>query len=151
MIDLRQSKEWADWLSKSGWTIVQVDSVFGKKFAVFVRKFPFGISVIKFQRFDEPLDFNSLNQLKNKYHAFQTILEPANENALKGIKENGYHLSRSPYLPTKTRIIDLTKGEKKLISEMSEDFQRVLKKTSTFAKASADRQELKFEKLDPEK
>lgn len=132
MVDLRQSEEWADWLSRSGWTIVQVNSVSGKRFAAFIRRFPLGFSVIKLQRFDEPLDFNSLNRLKKKYRVVQTILEPANERAVEGMKENGYHLSRSPYLPTKTRVIDLVKSEKELIKEMSENFRRILKKKKNF-------------------
>jgi len=118
----------------------QVKGVSGKAFQAFIKRFPFGLSVIKLQRFDEPLDFNSLNHLKKKLHAFQTILEPANEKAVAGITEAGYHLSRSPYLPTKTRVIDLTKSEKKLVAEMSENFRRVIRRTKNLevVKISAD-------------
>lgn len=128
MEDLRQTEEWGRFLAADGWQVEKVKGMSGKEFQVFVRRFPLGVSFIKFQRFDEELDFNSLNQVKNKNRTIYTILEPMNMAATKGLVEAGYRINKAPFLPTKTRIIDLTKSETKLVSEMSENFQRILTK-----------------------
>ena len=92
------------------------------------------------QRFDKTLGFNDLKRLIRKYHALYTIIEPANDLAQKGIAEAGYRINKAPYLPTKTRVIDLSKSEKDLISEMSENFRRILntKKELRIKKILAD-------------
>ena len=55
-------------------------------------------------------------------------MEPKSEAVIPGILKVGYRLTREPYLPMKTRMLDLTKSEKVLISEMSENFRRIIKK-----------------------
>ena len=57
-----------------------------------------------------------------------SVMEPASERVISDITKHGYRLTRDPYLPTKTRVLDLTKSEKALLAGMSENFRRVIKR-----------------------
>ncbi len=142
MEDLRQTEEWARFLASDGWKIAEVKGISGKKFRVFMRKFPLSFSFIKIQRFDEALDLSDLKQLKKENHTLYSILEPSSEAGTRGIAQAGYRVNKSPYLPTKTRVIDLSQSENKLIKGMSENFQRILEKLK-----NSRTQELKIKKI----
>jgi len=129
MVDLRQTKEWADWLAATGWIVEKIKTQDGKFFYGFIRPMPFlGFSFMKLQRFEKSIDWKQLSNLKKKYHVWWSVLEPKSERVIPGILKAGYRLTREPYLPMKTRIIDITKNEKALLGDMSENFRRVIKK-----------------------
>src|SRR3989338_8930931 len=130
MEDLRQTKEWSRWLSSTGWVVAAIRT--GKKEApVFVRKIPWlPISFMKVQRYEGVVDWKGLVRLKKKHHVLWSVLEPTTDEQVADIKKRGYRLMRDTYLPGKTRIIDLTKSEPALLSEMSENFRRIIKKES---------------------
>lgn len=126
MVDLRQTKEWADWLATTGWVVERM-----KDSPVFIRKIPiFQISFLKIQRYEGPMAWKQLDNLKKKYHVLWSVLEPTTDNQAADIKKHGYRLMRDTYLPGKTRVIDLTKSGATLLSEMSENFRRIVKKGS---------------------
>lgn len=130
MVDLRQTKEWANWLADTGWKIETVNSVKGDPMQVFIRPMPLlPISFFKLQRIDRLIDWKSLEIVKKKYHVWWSVIEPASNNIVADIKKHGYRLTKDPYLPTKTRVIDLKNSEAKLLSEMSENFRRIIKKS----------------------
>ena len=129
MVDLRQTKEWAGWLSATGWIIEKIKMEDGKFFYGFIRPMPFlGFSFMKLQRFEKPIDWKNLAEVKKRHHVFWSVMEPKNEAVIPGILKAGYRLTRDPYLPMKTRVLDLIKSEKVLISEMSENSRRIIKK-----------------------
>lgn len=130
MEDLRQTKEWADWLAATGWVVEKIKT--GKKESpVFIRKIPLlPISFVKIQRYEGQLDWKQFNELRKVHHVLWSVLEPTTDNQVADIKKHGYGLMRDTYLPGKTRIIDLTKNELALLSEMSENFRRIIKKES---------------------
>ena len=130
MVDLRQTKEWADWLATTGWIVERVKV--GKKYSpVFIRKIPLlPISFLKIQRYGGAMDWKQFSDLMKKHHVLWSVLEPAIDNQVADIKKHGYRLMRDTYLPGKTRVIDLTKSESTLLSEMSENFRRIIKKGS---------------------
>lgn len=129
MIDLRQTKEWADWLDSTGWKIEKIKTRDGKFFYGFVRPMPFlHISFLKLQRFEKEIDWRWLDAVKKRHRVWWSVLEPKSEMVIPGILKAGYRLTRDPYLPMKTRVLDLTKSEMTLLGEMSENFRRIIKK-----------------------
>ncbi len=130
MEDLRQTKEWSRWLSSTGWVVAAIRT--GKKESpVFVRKIPLlPISFMKIQRYEGQLDWKQFNELSKVHHVLWSVLEPTTDEQVADTKKRGYRLMRDTYLPGKTRIIDLTKSEPALLSEMSENFRRIIKKES---------------------
>ncbi len=141
MTDLRQTKEWAEWLSRTGWTVERVGGRRGKKLFVYIRQLPLvKLSFLKLQRFDSLPDWEEFSELKRKYHVLMASLEPVSETQAREIEKKGYKLTKDAYLPTKTRVIDLTKKEAELIRDMSENFRRVVGKRS----------ETKTDKIDSE-
>ncbi len=124
MIDIRQSENYADYLSKIGWIVERIDGV-----NYFVKKFPLIGSIIKIQR-PEKIDYKKINSLAKKYRAFQIILEPKDNKQKEEIKKNGFKLSNSPYLPTKNLELDLTKSEKELLRDVKKDCRLAIRKNS---------------------
>ena len=131
MTDIRQSKEYADYLTKTGWIVERINGI-----NYFIKKIPLIGSVLKIQRPNE-LRFREIKRLREKYRVFQIIIEP--DLSCSGLTSHhplitrGFKLSKSPYLPSKTLCLDLTKplrfpketkrclriGERSIIKEYS--------------------------------
>lgn len=103
MIDIRQSENYARYLETQGWIVERIDNI-----NYFIKKLPLIGSVLKVQRPKE-IDFGTIQRLERKYRVFQTILEPDLFTNNDSIVANGYKLSKSPYLPSKTLHLELTK------------------------------------------
>ena len=132
MFDFRQSKWWADYLKNRGWLVDKIKSADGKhNIQVLVVKigwWPFGM--LKVQRSEYDPDFNDLKRIRHKYRAVNTVLEPLKIQSIENIKKAGFHLTRYPFLATKTVVIDLTIPEKILWQELSENTKRLIKKNN---------------------
>lgn len=110
MTDIRQSKNYAKYLTSQGWIVERINSI-----NYFIKKIPILGSVLKIQRPKE-IDSNSIskaghsviNQLINKYQPFQIIIEPNTEANVEWLIANGYRQT-APYLPSKTLHLDLNK------------------------------------------
>jgi len=131
MIDIRQTPEYAKYLSKTGWSIKRKSEV-----NYFIRKFPLIGSLIKIQR-PKIIDFGYIEELAKKYKAFQIVLEPGLSSNIGSSPFNhnllyihGYKLNNSPYLPTKTLQLNLNKSEKKLFNSLKKDCRYALRKNS---------------------
>jgi len=112
MIDLRQTSEYAKYLSALGWNVERKNNI-----NYFIKKFlPLG-SFLKIQRPDK-IDFNKVRNLAIKYRAFQIVIEPKNTNHRSSITKHGFKQSKSYFVPSKTVHIDLIKSEKQLLKEM---------------------------------
>jgi len=123
MVDIRQSKDYTRYLSSLGWIVERI-----KNTNYFIKKFPLIGSVIKIQR-PEKIYFKKIKTLAKKYRAFQIILEPKDDKQKEEIKKNGFRLSNSPYLPTKTLELNLTKPEKDLLKNLKKDCRSIVKKS----------------------
>lgn len=123
MIDIRQSSQYADYLSSLGWTVERIDEV-----NYFIRKLPLIGSILKIQRPKE-INFGTIDKLCRKYHVFQIIIEPdltPTASAIPGFNHNlllhnGFKLSKSPYLPSETLQIDLTQTKDKIYANFTKD------------------------------
>lgn len=129
MTDLRQTKEYANFLEKEGWTIEHIDGVY-----YFIRKIPF-LSVLKVQR-PSKIDFEVIDNLSRKYGIFNIIIEPdISKNPKKLSSEmasHGYKLAKSTYLPSKTLRIDLTKNIEVIYKDLQRNIRTGIKRGEGF-------------------
>lgn len=127
MVDIRQSKNYASYLKSQGWITERIDNT-----NYFIKKIPFLGSVLKIQR-PKKADFKSVNKLQRKYKVFQTIIEPNLAPVVDSFFDhnlfisNGYKLSKSPYLPSKTLHVDLTKPVDKIVAMFKKDTRRSMR------------------------
>ncbi len=148
MSDLRQSPQYAAYMSHTGWQVLTL------KEKILVYKRPLGPlgSLIKIQRFSWPIDLNQLDKLAHEHRALFVKLEPAVllsqlETDPKGplwgncpqgiplgkletdLRSHGFRLDSWPLLPTQTRVIDLSQTTTQLLSDCSENCRRNLRKS----------------------
>lgn len=123
MPDIRQSRQYADYLSKIGWTVERINNT-----NYFLKKLPFIGSVLKIQRPKEII-FEEIERLRKKYRIFQIIIEPKNKIQTQRILNSGYKQSKSPYLSTKTLHLDLSKSKQKLFTNLKKDAKYAIKRT----------------------
>ena len=72
-----------------------------------------------------------LANLQLSYRIFQTIIEPdinTSPKSLNLLLSRGYHLSKSPYSPTKTILINLKKSQKELLNNFHKDIKYAVNK-----------------------
>ena len=135
MIDIRQTPQYAKHLKKTGWIVERHAEI-----NYFIKKFPVIGSTIKIQR-PQKIRIKKTVDLAKKYRAFQIIYEPKNDLDAKYLQSCDYKLSKSPYLPSKTLHIDLTKSKDKILKQMKKDARHSIKRTKNLKT-----QELKNEK-----
>lgn len=123
MVDIRQSVQYANYLSQIGWRVERSAEI-----NYFIKKFPLLGSIIKIQR-PEELKINKIRELTKKYRAFQIIIEPQSAFAAEYLTSLGFRLSKSPYLSTKTLQIDLSETKEKIFKDFAKDAKSALKKT----------------------
>lgn len=112
MLDLRQAPEYARYMQNIGWVAERIESV-----NYFVKKFPLIGSLIKIQR-PQKIDFNQINNLTKKYRTHRIVVEPRTLSDGQRLIEMGFTISKSPFLPSKTIHINLTKSDRQLLKEM---------------------------------
>lgn len=107
MIDLRQTPEYAKYMSSIGWKVYVLD-----KNKIYVKSLPLIGKVAKLQR---PVKVNEKNILKfiEKENIKAFYIEPQN-----GVKTNNFHITKSNFIPSKTIHIDLSPTEKDLLKKM---------------------------------
>lgn len=121
MVDIRQTKEYAAHLQNSGWV---VETKAGVNY--FVKKI-LGLGILKVQR-PEHLAFKTINKISQNYGVFQVIVEPKTKMDAEYLASNGYKLSKSPFLPTKTLILDLTKSKGELWNSLNKKTRYSIKR-----------------------
>ncbi len=131
MIDIRQSFQYANYLKREDWIAERISEI-----NYFIKPFPIIGSVLKLQR-PEKIDFGTIDKLCRKYRVFQVIIEPKNEYQVPSIRYQGFRLSKSPYLPTKTLQLDLTKSHESIFKNFKKDARRAVR--SHFAETSRDK------------
>ena len=120
MVDIRQSSQYAKYLSQIGWTVEREGDT-----NYFIKKIPFLGCVIKIQR-PEGIKINKIKELSKKHRVFQVIIEPKTELDAKYLTSSGYKLLKTPYLPTKTLYLDLTKSKNEITKQFKKDCRRAI-------------------------
>ncbi|OGM28344.1 hypothetical protein A2962_00675 [Candidatus Woesebacteria bacterium RIFCSPLOWO2_01_FULL_39_61] len=123
MTDIRQTPEYAQYLSKIGWKIENESEVFS-----FIKPF-LTSSVLKIPR-PEKLEVKVVQQIAQKYKSVQIIVEPKDEIQEKILKENKFKTAREISSITKTLHMDLTKSLNSISEEFAKDTPNYLKKAA---------------------
>jgi lipid II:glycine glycyltransferase (peptidoglycan interpeptide bridge formation enzyme) len=122
MKDIRQAPAYAKYLRNIGWTTRNINHTY-----YFIKKIPLLGSVVKLQR-PEEIKIKDVLRLAEKHKAFSVIIEPKTELTAKYLVEVGFRPSKSPYLPTKTLQLDLTKTKKDLSNQLKKDARYSIRK-----------------------
>lgn len=128
-MELQQSPLYAAYVKKLGWTIERIDST-----NIFLKKIPFIGTFAKIQRIEQLPGVESVLTLFRKYHIKRTVLEAGpnvNEQEFKHwCNEISKHVTviSSPYIPTKTLLVDLTLSEEKIFQQFSEAKRRAVRR-----------------------
>lgn len=110
MRDLRQTLHWANYMEAIGWEVKDIDGV-----RVYLKKIPILGWYAKIQR-SKNVSEKMINKIEREYRPFQIIIEPST----KMINLDGFKISKTPSLPTKTLQVDLTKSENSLLKSFSQ-------------------------------
>lgn len=128
--DLRQSPQYAAYLSQTGWQVLKLsDGQFAYKRSLG----PLG-SIIKIQRFRWPINLDEVDQLAKNHRAHFIKLEPnitlnkLKTDHLKLITAHGWQPDAWPLIPPKTIVINLKQTEPQLLAHCSENCRRNLRK-----------------------
>lgn len=129
-MDLRQSPQWAKFLSSIGWTVEKI----GQN-QIFIRRLPLlPWSVIKIQRPTNPLPFSQIDRLAKKYRALFVIIEPqaGSFNEQYFLKNNFRKTPDLSFLHTATIQINLDQTREELWSSLAENARRNIKKSQNY-------------------
>lgn len=108
MQDLRQTPQFAQYLSSLGWNSIKVSGSY-----IHLRKLPlFGV-VAKLQH-PKKIDFEKLEEIIKKHRISTLYIEPVSQTSI----PKHYSYVSSCFLPSKTIVIDLKKSEKELLAQM---------------------------------
>lgn len=130
MIDLRQSADYANFLSKDGWKVERINNT-----NYFLRKLPILGSVLKLQR-PKLIDFKKIEEIQKRNRVFLTIIEPNLETTFVNsshfnhnlLLHHGFKLAKSTYLPSKTIQINLTKTKNEIYASFSKSARYSIKR-----------------------
>ena len=125
MIDIRQSENYANYLTVQGWIVERINNI-----SYSIKKMPLIGSVLKIQR-PEKLEIDVIRKLAKKYRSFQIIIEPKNYKDANLLASIGYKLAKSTYLPSKTLQIDLTQSMVKIFNSFKKDARASIKRGET--------------------
>lgn len=128
-MEIQQSPLFAKYLISLGWTVVYLDKV-----QIYIRHFPFMGALAKIQRPKKLPNPKKLIPLLKKHKISTVACEPdssIDENAyqhwIKTISKN-FKINTSPYLPTKTILVDLKASEEEIFNRFSEAKRRAVRR-----------------------
>lgn len=123
MVDVRQTSEYAQYMSKIGWKAEVKSNVF-----YFIKSFYFS-SVLKIPR-PESLDIAAILEVAKNNRSLQIIVEPKDEDQESSLKKNKFNKAPSLSSISKTLHVDLTNSKEKIMSEFAKDAKEYLAKTA---------------------
>lgn len=120
MHDIRQSKNFSKLIETQNW-----ETIFFKNNYFYLKKLPFLGYFVKIQRPNSLNSYNVSHALKNK-NVFRILIEPKNtqqEHYLQTINAKKI----SPYIPSKTLVLDLSQNNKTLLKSMRKSTRYIIK------------------------
>lgn len=130
--DVRQSQQYAQFMTDIGWQVKKIDSTF-----IYLKKFPLLGNYAKIPRSDPPLPCDKIKQLIKNRGVFRLKIAPNklihSKNYLKDkniLLTSGFKIDKDPFIPTTTIWIDLTCNEQKLFASFSEAKRRAVRRAS---------------------
>ena len=109
-MDLRQTNEWAGYMTRMGWRVE-----YFRGWLAYLRKIPLTpFSILKIQRVNpKDIDVAWVEKLEKKYRVITTYIEPN-----KPMEIPGFHKTWNGMLPTKSWILDLGLSNQDLLGQM---------------------------------
>lgn len=115
MIDLRQTPEHGKFLQRIGWTVMR-HSPTGTQ--LFFRRIPLTpFSILKLQR-PRQLPVPWVFDVAKRERAVYLNVEPNDEKQVGVLGGSKFHLHRSPFLPSRTIVVDLSTPERHILADM---------------------------------
>ncbi|KKR10390.1 MAG: Methicillin resistance protein [Microgenomates group bacterium GW2011_GWA2_39_19] len=114
MIDLRQTKEYANYMEKIGWQVEKIQNP-NVKIQIFIRKIPLLGKVVKIQR-PQFISKETIDEILISQKPIALYVEPPLLPLFSPLSQFSH--SSSCFLPPKTIHIDLKKTEKELLAGM---------------------------------
>lgn len=122
MNDIRQTKNYALYLTSLGWKIEKEKGVY-----YFTRRILPFLKIIKVQR-PKLIDTEFLEKTASEKKITITIIEPKDKKQAQIIKNKKFKTTK-PYLPSKTLILNLSLPLSKIIEKTKKDCRLAVKKT----------------------
>ncbi len=127
MIDLRQTKNYANFLKKIGWKIESL-KINDFNLQVFIKKIPLlPFSFIKIQR-PKVIDLKKIKRVAAKHRALIVKIEPDLKTTDRFFKDAGFKQDKHSMLPAKTIWVNLEKTERQIFKNFKKDTRYCLKK-----------------------
>lgn len=132
-MELQQSPLFAEFIRRLHWKVLSVDGT-----NIFVRKFPLVGTMAKIQR---PTDLPKLNTLIPllKSHRVRTIVAEARHDqdqeefkTWARVLKKEFSLTASPYLPTKTILVDLTPSQQDIFNRFTSAKRRAVRRAEKY-------------------
>ncbi|OGM29303.1 hypothetical protein A2801_02140 [Candidatus Woesebacteria bacterium RIFCSPHIGHO2_01_FULL_41_10] len=127
MDDIRQNTSYANYLSHVGWRVNKIEDV-----TMYIREIPLCGTFVKVQRPDK-LSQKVITKALLKHKPFRIVVEPKNDMDAKKLEDSGFKQTKTPFVPSKTILLDLIQTPEKLLSQMSKDARTSIKKTDNLA------------------
>ncbi len=128
-MEIQQSSFYARYIQKLGWVVERIDGSY-----VYIRRFPFIGSLTKIQRVTKLPNLKKLTRLLRTHGVTRVAIEPdatINEERLRrwcGVLAREFKIIRSPFLPTKTLLIDLSPPEEVIFHRFTEAKRRAVRR-----------------------
>jgi hypothetical protein len=129
-MELQQTPKYVKYIQSLGWKIYDID-----KIHIFYRTIPLAGVIAKIQRPDSLPDINKLITVLKNLKVKNLAFEPSPQvnqilftEYINEIKKAGFHINASPFLPTKTLIVDLIPDEDKIFTTFSEAKRRAVRR-----------------------
>jgi lipid II:glycine glycyltransferase (peptidoglycan interpeptide bridge formation enzyme) len=124
--DLRQSDEWAEYLTRLGWQVVKRKSQIPNP-KIYVRKLPLIGALAKIQRPAVIPPIEEIDRVAQKHRALFVKLEPGLNQKVR-IKNQGFESDKWPLLPSRTIWLDITPDKDTIWANFSKDARYSIKK-----------------------
>lgn len=132
-MDIQQSILYQEYVRSLGWSVTHVDGV-----AIFHRNLPFIGTIAKIQRPPELPYLPKLIMTLRQIHATTVAIEPrANENqevfsSYLFSVSRFFKIVRSPFLPTKTILVDTTLSDEDMFSRLTQAKRRAVRRAQKY-------------------
>ena len=127
----QQSSLYQTYMEKLRWRVVHIGDV-----QVFIRSFPLMGGMMKMHRPKKLPDISEMTSLVKTYRVRTLVVEPVLTQNEKELNEwctamrHHVQISSTPYLPTKTIQIDVTRDTDKIFSSLSEAKRRAVRRAT---------------------
>lgn len=129
-MEIQQSEIYMSYIRSLGWSTSTVDGV-----RIIYRRIPMAGTIVKIQRNQKLPDIRKLSPVLKQIRATTLAIEPDRnisseelKRYLGELKHQGYAINRSPFLPTKTILIDTAVSEDDIFARFAESKRRSVRK-----------------------